>query len=159
MDLYQDLVGRHLQRDPAVFLHHDITIRLEGAAKGNRWVIDLLAVHLKEQRACLCELELSRDLGRLIRRLRRWDEHWSEIHAVISATTGIPATWPFEVRLFLPSHHQGSEQLDRLALQQMPTPRITWLETVAPWASASKATTSAECRPRVETPQPTPSSR
>ena len=159
MDLYQDLVGRQLQCDPAVFLHHDVAIRLEGAAKGSRWVIDLLAVHFKDQRVCLCELELSRDLGRLIRRLQRWDARWPEIHAAITATTGIPATWPFEVRLFLPSHHQGSEQLDRLALQQMPTPRITWLEAVAPWVSASTATTSAECRPRVEAPQPAPSSR
>lgn len=159
MDLYQDLVGRYLQRDPAVFLHHDITIRLEGATKDNRWVIDLLAVHFKEQRACLCELELSRDLGRLIRRLRRWDARWPEIHAAITATTGIPATWPFDVRLFLPSHHQGSEQLDRLQVQQMPPPRITWLEAVAPWVSASMATTSVSGHRSTEAPQPAPSSR
>lgn len=108
-----------------------------GAPKSNRWVIDLLAVHLKEQRACLCELELSRDLGRLMRRLRRWDEHWSAIHEVISAATGIPAAWPLELQLFLPAHHQDSGQLNRLRGQQMPTPRITWLEAVAPWSAAS----------------------
>ena len=139
MDLYQDLVGRYLERDPAVFLHHSIAIQLEGAAKGNRWVIDLLAVHLKEQRAYLCELELSRDLGRLIRRLRHWDEHWGEIHAVISAATGIPSAWPLELQLFLPAHHQDSGQLNRLCGQQIPTPRITWLETVVPWSVASNS--------------------
>ena len=74
MDIYQAVVLQHLERDQAVFARNDLAIRLDGPPKDNSWIVDALAVHFKEQRVYLCELEFSSNLKRLLRRLQAWDQ-------------------------------------------------------------------------------------
>lgn len=140
MDTYQAVVLQHLERDPAVFARNDLAIRLDGPPKGNNWVVDALAVHFKEQRVYLCELEFSSHLKRLLRRLEAWDERWPLICQAIHQTSAIPESWLIQPWLFIPEERQQA-LLARLHCSQMPQPRITGLESVAPWNDNSGART------------------
>jgi hypothetical protein len=132
MDQYQVVVAQFLERDPALFLHHNASIRLSGPVKGNSWTVDLLAIHFGEKGAYLCELELAGNLKRLLWRLEAWDGRWPLICQAIRQTSAIPDSWLIQPWLFIPEARKQA-LLAGLHCSQMPQPRITWLESVVPW--------------------------
>lgn len=154
MDQYQVVVAQFLERDPALFLHHNASIRLSGPVKGNSWTVDAMAVHFKEQRVYLCELEFSSTLKRLQRRLVAWDQRWPLICQAIHHTAAIPESWLIQPWLFIPEERKQA-LLARLRCSQMPQPRITWLESVVPWNDNSGERTKDWIDP-LNLPVPTP---
>jgi len=135
MDYYQGVVGEYLDADRSVFLNSECLIQLEPGdrpPKGTSWYCDLLAVNLRESQAYLCEVTYSTSLTALVDRLHAWDSHWSAIRIALERDCSIPREWPVTPWIFLPEERR--ELLDsKLRVSALPKPRITYLESVAPW--------------------------
>lgn len=144
MDYYQGVVLEYLRADRSVFVNPEYLIQLdEGVAKkGRHWYCDILAVSFRTPRAIyLCEVTYSSTAHALLRRLKEWDANWTEICDAVSKNCGGTSGWQICPWVFLPKEvleKQYQKKLSqflppRTQQQQMPLPRVTALEKVAPW--------------------------
>lgn len=80
----------------------------------------------------LCEVTYSKTLQALRKRLKAWDSNWVDLKLALERDCGITQNWSVEPWLFIPqSLHEKISSLSCTA--NMPQPRVTYLESVAPW--------------------------
>ena len=148
MDYYQGVVVEYLRADRSVFVNTEFCLQLNGAgnpdSSGPHWYCDALAVNLKEQVVYLCEISYSRSLGTMLKRLADWNRHWDAVQLALTRDAHIPGNWPVRPWLFIPERcvNTALKGLQRIGSKQteirnLPQPRITTLEAVAPWNYAS----------------------
>lgn len=141
MDYYQGVVLEYLGADRSVFVNPECCIQLnEGDnpdTSGKHWYCDAVAVDFGNRVVYLCETSYAQGLRALIKRLAEWNRHWPDVQAAIIRDCGQSLGWPIRPWLFVPRECVGSvvKKLERLRTDggQMPVPRITTLEMVAPW--------------------------
>jgi len=149
VDYFQGVVTEFLRADRAVFVNPECMIQLDqaGAKKGRHWFCDVMAIKPRDRSVYLCEVTYSRTLHALLQRLGTWNSHWPEICHAISRDNGVPADWAVRPWIFIPTEclEPYKKKLPLFvksvaATPQMPSPRVTFLEHVAPWKYPSERT-------------------
>jgi hypothetical protein len=144
MDYYQGVVGDFLRADRSVFINTEYCIQLNEAdnpdTSGPHWYCDALAVNFRDETVYLCEISYAKSLGALAKRLEAWNLHWPQVKGSIIRDSTLPEHWAARPWLFIPEECVGIvvKAIERLAAapggaRSMPEPRITTLESVAPW--------------------------
>ena len=143
MDFYQGVVTDYLRADRAVFVNTECCIQLNPGDNpvGPHWYCDAVAVNMRERQVFLCEITYSKTLDALVKRLAGWRSHWPALCLAIVRDLCVPADWPVRPWVFIPSDREVllERKLAKLpaavsdASAQMPAPKVTHLERVAPW--------------------------
>jgi hypothetical protein len=144
MDYFQGVVTEYLRADRAVFVNTECCIQLNPGENpdqtGPHWFCDAVAVNMREQRVYLCEVTYSKTLSALNKRLIEWAAHWSLLREALIRDCQLPRNWPVQPWLFVPNALQTPLNSKLLRISnvgdgagQMPRPRTTDLEDVAPW--------------------------
>jgi hypothetical protein len=140
MDYYQGVVVEYLRADRSVFVNTECCIQLNEADNpdnsGPHWYCDSIAVNFKKETVYLCEVSYSKTLAALLKRLADWNSNWSGVKLSIERDCRLPSDWPVVPWLFIPEQSKlnataGIQRLGRT--RSMPDPKITTLESVAPW--------------------------
>jgi hypothetical protein len=124
-----------------MFVNPEILIQLDSGAspkKDRHWYCDLMAVSLRERSVYLCEVTYSSDVGALIKRLKAWQIHWTELRNALQRDCGIDPQWAVSPWVFIPESRNSVYEKKLSTLPQfdgvaMPKPRVTFLEDVVPW--------------------------
>ncbi len=143
MDYFQGVVTEYLRADRARFVNTECLIQLnpsDALAKGTHWYCDAVAVNFRESAVYLCEVTYSTTLYALVARLKAWSTHWPAIRTAIVRDCSVPESWRIQPWVFIPEARHGLLQ-KKLALLTnvgeadgaMPTPLVTYLESVVPW--------------------------
>jgi hypothetical protein len=144
MDYFQGVVTEFLRADRAMFVNTECCIQLNPGDNPDRtgphWFCDAVAVNFRERRVYLCEITYSKSLGALNKRLNDWAANWDLLRLALVRDCHVPDAWPVQPWMFVPHGLQAllKEKLSKIAnigkgLEQMPVPRTTDLEEVAPW--------------------------
>lgn len=146
MDYYQGVVYDYLQEfDGAMFIKADCPIQLgrgKTAPKGTFWYCDAVAVNLRDKKVYLCEVSYAKSLFALAKRLGEWSKEWTKLRAAIVRDFSIPDSWQVQPWVFVPAELEKTLEKRLAALPTasssagaaaMPTPKVTSLESVAPW--------------------------
>lgn len=143
MDYFQGVVTEYLRASRSVFVNTECLINLDEGDKqhkGRHWYCDAVAVNFKNTTVYLCEVTYSTTMHSLLMRLNRWEANWKELTQAVFRDSGVPNTWSVRPWVFIPQlHHDTFTKKRTLAQQgiektvQMPSPRITYLESIVPW--------------------------
>ena len=144
MDYYQGIVVEYLRADRSVFVNAECCIQLNEAdspdGSGLHWYCDALAVDFTEKAVYLCEVSYSKSLRALLKRLASWNSHWTQVKASLARDSRLPSEWPVRPWLFIPEETLPTAAAGIKGLgagpgqtRLMPEPKITTLESVAPW--------------------------
>jgi hypothetical protein len=143
VDYFQGVVSEYLRADRAMFVNTECLLQLEpgdSPAKGAHWYCDAVATDFRERSVYLCEVSYSTTLHALIRRLQAWGDNWPALRAAIARDCCIPEAWRVQPWLFIPEERHAvlAKKLPSLLSTdgsdgRMPSPRITYLESVVPW--------------------------
>jgi hypothetical protein len=140
---FQEVVTEYLRADRAVFVNTECLIQLHPndiSTKGAHWYCDAVAVNFREESVHLCEVSYSTTLQTLGARLQTWAKNWPALCAALVRESHVPKDFKIEPWVFIPKgRHEVLNK--RLAAwpkiesvpYTMPTPRVTYLEDVAPW--------------------------
>ena len=143
MDYFQGVVTEYLVANKATFVNSELLIQLDAdkLAKGRHWYCDAAAVSFRDNTVYLCEVTYSKTMAALAKRLLAWDAHWPELREAILRDCGIPQSWSIQPWVFIPKQYCDSLKIgisdlsaDSRPDDMMPYPRITYLESVVPWA-------------------------
>ena len=143
MDYFQGVVVEYLRANRSTFVNTECLIQVEpgdAPAKGTSWYCDAVALDMKHQIAYLCEVTYSKSLHALAKRLQAWNDAWPQICDAIHRDCSIPKDFKIMPWVFVP---KTSEDLLRAKLSaylvnerntnNMPYPKIEFLENVTPW--------------------------
>lgn len=142
MDFFQGVVTEFLRADRSVFVNSELLIQIDpgdSPEKGRYWYCDAVAVNFRESKVYLCEVTYSSGMSALLKRLSAWNGNWPGIRAAIARDCAIPADWPVVPWVFIPEERGPAfaRRVSQLSLgiaePPMPSPRVTWLESVVPW--------------------------
>ena len=144
MDYFQGVVTEYLRADRAVFVNTECCIQLNPGdnpdTSGPHWYCDAVAVNFRESAIYLCEVSYSKSLDALLKRLSGWSTHWPGVCNALARDCFVSSTWEVRVSLFVPEDRRAllTEKLPKPLAStgcntQMPEPKITSLEMVAPW--------------------------
>jgi hypothetical protein len=143
MDYFQGVVIEYLRANRSVFVNTECLIQLDEGnkqLKGRHWYCDAMAVNFKERAVYLCEITYSATMQSLLGRLHAWQDNWSELTAAVLRDAGIPEDWKVQPWLFIPKNHHAVFVKKYATWKpkpgvtwEMPAPRVTYLESVAPW--------------------------
>jgi len=151
MDYFQGIVENFLRSDRAMFVHGEFLMDLDAnemepnglALKGRHWYCDVAAMNMRERTLFLGEVTFSKTLQALTKRLGMWAQVWSDLRAALSWSAAIPLGWAIVPWVFIPSESHDLLKRRLVAIEncgngkdQMPTPRVTFLEDVVPWKYA-----------------------
>jgi hypothetical protein len=134
MSHYQDIVRDFLHAKKSIFVSPELKIQLvhNKDDKGTYWYCDIVAIDMKANTVFLCEVTYSKTLQALIKRLKAWDNNWLPLREALIRDCGIPKDWNVEPWVFIPkSRHEKLRNLDGFI--NIPTPRVTYLESIPPW--------------------------
>lgn len=148
MDYFQGVVTEYLRANRATFVNTECCIQLNAGANpdtsGPHWYCDALAVNLQTSEAFLCEISYAKTLGGLTTRLTAWSKSWPPLRIALERDCGVPQAWPVHPWIFVPEKlgpRLEQQLLNVLSVEgvpsQMPKPKVTWLEDVAPWKYSS----------------------
>ena len=135
MDYYQGIVAEYLDADRAVFVNNECFLQLESGnnpPKGTSWYCDMVAVNLRESTVYLCEVTYSASLQALLDRLKAWDSHWHRLRSAIQRDCSISSEWNIQPWVFIPKDRRWILDAKHQSTQ-MPTLRVTHLESIVPW--------------------------
>lgn len=136
MDYFQGVVAEFLRADRACFINSEFFISIDPSKgeyqKDKHWFVDVLAIHLTQQRAYLCEVTYARKPVALINRLGLWKVNWATIRQALQRDAGIPLDWPVYPWIFVPAEFQPEIRptLERLFPGEY---RLSKLEDTVPW--------------------------
>ena len=148
MPYYQDVVVEYLREQRSFFINAEFCIQLheKSTAKGDHWFCDAVAVDFRDRTAYLCEVTYAKGLGKLLKRLAEWKAHWPAVVDAMHRDSKIPTEgddkwsvrpWLFIPESFIPEAEAKLKQLPATPQSpEMPTPKITALETLVPWNPA-----------------------
>jgi hypothetical protein len=144
MEYFQGVVTEFLRADRAVFVNTECCIQVNPGENPDRtgphWFCDAVAVSFRERRVYLGEITYSKSFSALNKRLTDWAANWGLLRVALVRDCHVPDAWPVQPWLFVPNALQNALK-DRLrkianigdAAEQMPYPKTTDLEAVAPW--------------------------
>lgn len=141
MDYFEGVVLDYLRADRTLFINSQFCIQVNEAenpdTSGPHWYCDAVALDMRSQTTFLCEISYSNRLEGLLKRLRDWNDNWTQIKAGMKRDAHLPFDWPVRPWLFVP------EALVPLLHQRLTIiggqpglafkPRVTPLEMVLPW--------------------------
>lgn len=143
MDYFQGVVTEYLRAKRSVFVNTECLLQLDEGPmtpKGRFWYCDIVAADFRKKTLYLCEVTYSATMQSLIGRLRAWQRHWPMLVFAIHRDCGIPSDWTVAPWVFIPEKYAGTLQNKLKSLgqtngasEQMPIPRITYLESTLPW--------------------------
>ena len=143
MDYFQGVVTEYLRANRCVFVNTECLIQLDEGDKqfkSRHWYCDAMAVNFRERTVFLCEITYSATMQSLLGRLLAWQQNWLELTVSVLRDSCVPTDWKVQPWLFIPADHHKlfTEKSSRIlptagASDQMPSPRITYLEAVVPW--------------------------
>jgi hypothetical protein len=145
MDYYQGIVTEYLRADRAMFVNTECCIQLNPGANPDRtgphWYCDAVAINLRERHVFLCEISFAAALSDLTKRLLAWHSNWHALKLALVRDLSIDASWPVSPWVFVPRERVAT--LERKIAKvcadstrtadDMPYPKITFLEDVVPW--------------------------
>jgi len=148
MDYYQGVVREFLQADRSMFVHEELIIDLDydekrpqgKNAKGRHWICDLAAISQRERTMYLGEVTTSKSLQTLVQRFKNWSKVWPKLVNSLVRDSGLNAEWKVVPWAFIPKASQDLLE-KRIAMMknvgsksdEMPSPKVTYLEDVVPW--------------------------
>lgn len=143
MGYFQEVVTEYLRADRTMFVNTECLIQLNPndiSSKGTHWYCDAVAVNFMEKAVYLCEVSYSVTLQALSGRLQRWAMTWPALCAALARDCRVPGDFKIEPWVFIPQcRHDvlkkrlaGCSNIGNSA-GNMPSPRVTYLESVAPW--------------------------
>lgn len=141
MDYFQGVVAEYLRADRSVFINTEFCLQINDAPNpdqsGAHWYVDILAVDMNLQTIFLCEITYSKSLAGLMKRLKGWQENWSQIPLALQRDASLP-DWQVRPWIFIPAILTNSFQRQlQLAFGSqagaMPPPIVTPLEDTQPW--------------------------
>jgi hypothetical protein len=143
LDYFQGVVTEYLRANRSVFVNTECLIQLDDGDKqfkDRHWYCDAMAVNFKESTIYLCEITYSSTMQSLLTRLQAWQANWEELSHAVLRDSGAPRDWKVQPWVFIPKKHHEvfAKKSAPVAAkpgvsQQMPAPRITYLESVMPW--------------------------
>lgn len=143
MDYFQGVITEYLRANRSVFINTECLIQLDEGdkpLKDRHWYCDAMAVNFKESAVYLCEISYSGTMHSLVTRLHAWRLNWQELALAVRRDAGVPANWAVCPWVFIPRKHHDlfTRKLGQLKssperTEQMPTPRVTYLESALPW--------------------------
>lgn len=140
MDYYQGVVTEFLRANRSTFVNTEYLIQLDEGVelgKGRHWYCDALAVNFDSATIHLCEVTYSKTMASLLARLNGWAANWESVCAAIRRDSRLCGDWTFRPWVFVPESAQtlllGKLRAQGLKFASLPPPRITTLESVAPW--------------------------
>jgi hypothetical protein len=143
MSYFQDVVTEFLRADRAMFVNTECLIQLNPAdavSKGTHWYCDAVAVNFRERSVYLCEVTYSATLQALFGRLQAWKANWPAVCGALVRDCEVPTDFKVHPWIFIPEARRNVFERRRPSLvdasagaQQMPLPRVTYLESVVPW--------------------------
>ncbi len=102
--------------------------------------VHAVAVNFRDWAVFLCEITHSSTQDALVKRLKAWHSHWEELRFALIRDLHVPGDWRVRPWAFIPDACQAVLEriLAPLAHEEagndrMPLPRVTSLESVAPW--------------------------
>jgi len=106
VDYFQGVVAEYLRADRACFINPEFFLSIgqekEKYQKDKHGFVDVLAMHMKEQCAYLCEVTYARKPAALIKRLGMWKANWSNITEALIRDAGLPPKWQIKPWIFVP---------------------------------------------------------
>lgn len=126
MDYFEGIVEKYIAADRSTFVSPQFYLKLEC---GEFWV-DVVAINLQEETLYFCEVTFSRDVNKISRKALSYVENASLYKQAIFAHAAIPAHWQFRPWLFL---LKDSAQKFVARWSHPVRPKITYLESTAPW--------------------------
>ena len=142
MDYFQGVVTEFLRANRSTFVNTEYLIQLDEGTpqKGRHWYCDALAVNFEHSTVYLCEITYSKTMSALLGRLQAWAAHWESVCSSITQASHLTGAWRFQPWVFVPEDSQALllrklevGQSTGLEPSSIPAPRITTLESVAPW--------------------------
>jgi len=145
MDYYQGVVIEYLRSHRATFVNPECLIQLDDTkkepAKGAHWYCDIVAVNFEKRTVFLCEVTYSKTLQALMDRLQAWSSYWPALCEALRRDCRVPKDWKIQPWVFFPEADRRPDAYEKkIALLtnigaegNMPTPKVTYLESVAPW--------------------------
>jgi hypothetical protein len=143
MDYFQGVVTEYLRAKRSVFVNTECLLQLDDGPKtlkDRHWYCDIVAADFSEKAVYLCEVTYSATMQSLISRLTAWRRHWPMLVSAIRRDCGIPSDWTVSPWVFIPAKYKDKflERFQALnspdnSSSEMPTPRITRLESTLPW--------------------------
>ena len=143
MDYFQGVVTNYLRASRSTFVNTEFLIQLDAGdkqLKDRHWYCDAMAVDFKKKTVYLCEITYSATMQALLTRLREWQTHWDELSRALMRDSGVPQDWTVHPWVFIPkkNHPAFTKKLSEFKGPpstglQMPSPRVTYLESVVPW--------------------------
>jgi len=140
---FQEIVTEYLRADRTTFVNTECLIQLnpgDVVSKGTHWYCDAVAVNFRESVVYLCEVTYSTSLTALIGRLRTWGSNWIPLCEALARDCQVPASLTVRPWVFIPQSHHSHFQKKLSSIAgigvgsgTMPTPRVTYLESVVPW--------------------------
>ncbi len=145
MDYYQGVVIEYLRSDRSTFVNTECLIALapgKAAVKGGHWYCDAVAANFRDKTIYLCEVTYSTTLQTLLARLQAWSASWPALSVALTRDCGVPPDWHVQPWLFIPEDRHKLYKAKVTLLKNlgsegnMPKPKVTYLESVAPWKYA-----------------------
>ena len=143
MDFFQGVVTEFLRAKRSVFVNPECLLQLDDGPKTQKdrhWYCDIVAVDFSEKVVYLCEVTYSATMQSLVGRLASWQKHWPMLVSAIRRDCGIPIDWTVCPWVFIPEKYKEKFWARFRAMQsagepscEMPTPRVTQLESTLPW--------------------------
>jgi hypothetical protein len=143
MDYFQGVVTEYLRANRSVFVNTECLINLDEGdkqLKDRHWYCDAIAANLKEGAIYLCEITYSSTMHSLLSRLHAWESNWPALKYAVLRDSGAPQDWTVQPWVFIPKrlHEVYSKKFAQkkpaaAADVAMPSPRVTYLESVLPW--------------------------
>jgi hypothetical protein len=143
---YQSVVTGYLRADRTTFVNTEYCIQLDAGAvpkPGRHWYCDAVALEFGATPTIfLCEITFAKHLGALMKRLKDWQQGWTDIAAAVKRDSGLCKSGlsidPVRAWLFVPAESVPllTRGLKAICPSQQPSfkPRITTLEMVQPWS-------------------------
>jgi hypothetical protein len=133
MDYFQGVVGEYLRVDRSCFVNSEFWIRgnLEAPHSKPHWFVDVVALHMGQKCAFLCEVTYAKKPTALLNRLQSWRQYWDTMILTFKQDASIPADWSVRPWIFAPK-----AVLDAYAssIRQLhPSARFTNMEDIMPW--------------------------
>jgi hypothetical protein len=134
VEYFQSVVAEYMQRDCATFINTEFFLvhKNKPNEKGPpEWLVDILAINMREQCAYLCEISYAAKLSSLLKRLQEWHKSWDLVKKTVHARAHLPANWKIRVLLFVPP-----KEIEKLKLRLPsfePPAEIVSLEKTIPW--------------------------
>ncbi len=143
MGHFQENVTEYLRADRATFVNTECLIQLDPGdivSRGTHWYCDAVAVNFRESAVFLCEVTYSASMGSLVGRLQAWASNWEALCRALRRDSCVPSNFAVCPWVFIPksNHRQFERKLSSVLSgtagpSTMPTPRVTYLESVVPW--------------------------